>query len=86
MKKDQCDAHVAADVVKAAVVKGGDLQRAGKRGVCHRREFQFGQSPSPVTGDTSLSQTRTLEMLELSLTQEEPGDSRCSRCAFCRMG
>lgn len=85
MKKDQCDTDAAADVVKAVVVKGGDLQRAGKHRVCHRREFQFGQSPSPVTGDTSLSQTRTLEMLELSFTQEEPGDSLCSHCALCRL-
>lgn len=85
MKKDQGDAHVAPDVAKAAVVKGGDLQRAGRRRVCHRREFQFGQSPSLVTGDTSLSQTRTLEMLELSFTQEEPGDSLRSHRAFCRM-
>lgn len=30
MRKDQCDARVVADVAKAAVVKGQDLQRAGK--------------------------------------------------------
>ena len=64
MKKDQCDVRVATDMVKAVVVKGGDLERAGKCRVCHRREFLFGQSPSPVTDDTSLSSVRTLEMLE----------------------
>lgn len=64
MRKDQCDAHVAADVAKAAVVKGGDLQRAGKCRGCCRRGCQLGQNPSPVTGETSLSHIRTLEMLE----------------------
>lgn len=73
----------AADMVKAAVVKGGDLQRAGKHRVCYRKEFQFWLSPSPVTEDTSLSQT--LEMLELSFMQEEPAYSLPSHSAFCRM-
>jgi len=44
VKKGQCDAHITAVMVKAAVVEGGDLEGGGKSRVCHGREFRFGQS------------------------------------------
>lgn len=54
VRKDQCEPQAVADVVKAVVVKGGDLPRAGECRVCHRRGFRCGQSPSPVPDGTSL--------------------------------